>query len=67
MNEDKKGIEGYIGLAAFAELAYGVIEKINNKEIELIILKIPSMEVSSYEEISLWLKLGWIKIWEENK
>lgn len=65
MNEDKNGIKGYIGPAAFAELSYGVIEKLNNKNIELIILKMPSKEVSSYDEINLWLKLGWIKIWEE--
>lgn len=65
MNEDKNGINGYIGPAAFAELSYGVIEKLNNKNIELIILKMPSKEVSSYAEINLWLKLGWIKIWEE--
>jgi len=65
MNEDKNGIEGYIGASAFAELAFGIIEKLNNKNIELFILKMPSKEVPSYDEINLWLSLGWIKIWEE--
>lgn len=65
MNEDKKGIEGYIGPAVFAELSYGVIEYLNNRNILLMLLKMPSKEVNCYEEINLWLKLGWIKIWEE--
>lgn len=65
MNEDKNGIEGYIGPAVFAELSYGIIEYLNNRDILLMLLKMPSKEVNCYEEINLWLKLGWIKIWEE--
>ena len=38
-----------------------------NKNIELIIFKIPSQDVGCYEEINLWLKLGWIKLYDEAK
>lgn len=67
MNEDKNGIPGYIGAESFAELTFGLAQKlVYNKNIELIILKIPDKNVQCYEEINLWLKLGWIKLyWEE--
>lgn len=66
MNEDKNGKLGYIGYEAFAELLFELAQKlIYNKEIELVILKIPSRDVGCYEEINLWLKLGWIKLYEE--
>ncbi len=67
MNEDKDGLSGYIGAEAFAELLFGLSQKlVYKKEIELYILKMPSKEVTSYEEVALWLKLGWIKIWKED-
>ncbi len=63
MNEDKKGITGYLGAESFAEMAFGVAQKlVYNRDIEVILLKQPSEKVQSYEEINLWLKLGWIKI-----
>ncbi len=66
MNEDKDDTEGYIGAEAFAELSFGVIEKlVNKKDIEIILLKIPSEQVQSHEEIELWLKLGWIEIYKQ--
>ena len=66
MNEDKNGIVGYIGYAAYAELLFGLSQKlIYNKNIELVIFKMPSRDVRCYEEIDLWLKLGWIKLCEE--
>ncbi len=68
MNEDKNGIVGYIGYEAYAELLFGLsLKLIYNKNIELIILKKPSQDVGCYEEIALWLKLGWIKLYEEKK
>lgn len=40
MNEDKNGIIGYIGYEAYAELLFGLSQKlIYNKNIELVILK----------------------------
>ena len=68
MNEDKDGKIGYIGAETFAELAFGLAQKlVYNKKIELVILKMPSENIQCYEEIKLWLKLGWIKLYEEEK
>lgn len=68
MNEDKNGIVGYIGYEAYAELLFGLSQKlIYNKNIELVVFKMPSTNVGCYEEIDLWLKLGWIKLYEEEK
>lgn len=65
MNEEKNGIKGYVGASAIAELTYVVIMNLlHNKQIEIYILNIPSENVSSYEEIKLWLELGWIKLYE---
>lgn len=66
MNEDKNGIEGYIGASAIAELTYAVIQNlIHNKNIEIYTLKMPSKDVPSYDEVKFWLDIGWIKIWED--
>ena len=68
MNEDKNGKIGYVGYEAYAELLFGLSQKlIYNKNIELVILKMPSVDIGCYEEIDLWLKLGWIKLYEEEK
>lgn len=65
MNEDKNWIIGYIGAESFAEMAFGVAQNlINNKKIEVILLKMPESKVQSYEEVDLWLKLNWIKIYK---
>lgn len=68
MNEDKNGKIGYIGAESFAELTFGLAQKlIYGKNIELVILKMPSKEIQCYEEINLWLKLGWIRLYGEEK
>lgn len=65
MNEDKNGKLGYIGYEAYAELLFGLSQKlIYNKNIDLVILKMPGADTGCYEEINLWLKLGWIKLYE---
>lgn len=67
MNEAKNGIEGYIGASAISELTYVVIQNlIHNKNIDIYILNMPSKEVSSYDEVSFWLQVGWIKIYEKD-
>ena len=64
--EDKNGKIGYIGAESFAELTFGLAQElVYGKNIELVILKMPSKEVQCYEEINLWLKFGWIKLYEE--
>lgn len=68
MNEDKNDIKGYIGYETFAELLFGLSQKlVYNKDIELYILKMPDRSVQCYDEIDLWLKLGWIKIYKEEE
>ena len=63
MNEDKNGIDGYIGAESFAEMCFGVSQNIiYNNSIKIILLQTPGKEVQSYDEVNLWLKLGWIKI-----
>lgn len=65
-NFDKKGISGYIGAQAYAELCFGLSQNLlYGKNIELYILKIPEKSVQCYDEIALWLQFGWIKIWNE--
>lgn len=39
----------------------------DNKNIELVILKKPSTNVGCFDEIDLWLKLGWIKLYAKEK
>lgn len=68
MNENKNGISGYIGPSAFSEIAFGISQNlIYNKNIEIILLQIPNENNQFYEEISLWLKLGWIKLYKEHE
>lgn len=67
MNEDKDNIRGYIGASAFAELAFGLSQNlIYHKNLDLIIMKMPDEKVKCYEEIKLWIKLGWIKLYKED-
>ncbi len=66
MNEDKNGIKGYLGAESFAEMCFGVAQNlIHNKKIEIMLLQTPEEKVQSYDEIKLWLKLGWIKPYKE--
>lgn len=65
-NEDKNEIKGYIGAEVFAELVYGLMQNlIAGQKIKIILAKMPSQKVQSFEEIKLWLKLGWIKIYKK--
>lgn len=62
-NDRKKGIDGYIGAETFAELGFGLAQNlIYSKNIKLILANMPTKEVACYDEIVLWLKLGWIEI-----
>ena len=64
-NKDKNGIEGYIGAETFAEIAFAVVQKrIQKQDIEILLLKKPSSQVQSFDEIKLWLEYGWIQILE---
>ncbi len=66
MNEDKNGIKGYLGAESFGEMCFGVAQNlIYNKNIEIILLQSPEEKVQSYDEITLWLKLGWIRLYQD--
>jgi len=63
MNGDKNGIAGYLGAESFGEMCFGVVQNlVYNKKLEVVLLQQPSQNVQSYEEIILWLKLGWIRL-----
>ena len=63
MNEDKKDIKGYIGAATFAEIAFAVTQNlIFDKKIDIKLIKMPAPEVQCYDEIKLWIEIGWINI-----
>lgn len=63
MNENKNGTVGYIGAETFAELVFGIAQNLlHHKNIEIILLQMPGKDVQSYNEITLWLELGWIKL-----
>ena len=60
-NNKKNGIDGYIGAETFAELSFGLAQKlVYGKNIKLILANMPAKEVTCYDEIVLWKKLGWI-------
>lgn len=62
-NEKKNGINGYIGAETFAELGFGLAQKlVYKKSIRLILAHMPTREVACHDEIVLWLKLGWIEL-----
>lgn len=68
MNEDKNHKVGYIGYETYAELLFALSQNLlYGKNIEIVILKMPGALVGCYEEINLWLKFGWIKLYEGEK
>jgi hypothetical protein len=69
MNEDKNGIEGYIGAQTFAEASFAVANNLvlDNKKIRVIVLKKPSDEVASHSEVTTWLELKWVILFDDWK
>lgn len=67
MNENKNDKEGYIGAQTFAEASYAITNNlIGGKKItEVVILKMPSKEIACYQEITMWLELGWAVLFEK--
>ena len=66
-NQDKNGIEGYIGAETFAELSFLVAQNnINNTNKKIYLLKMPSKEVACYMEIQNFIKLGWVEIFDKS-
>lgn len=66
VNENKNGIEGYIGAETFAELTYALIQKkVNGQNKKIYLLKMPSEQVACYTEIKNFIELGWIEIFNK--
>ena len=66
MNEDKKGVEGYIGGGAGPELGFMIGQKIiHGQQVDIYVLKNPSDSVPLRDEVKIWKDCGWLKIWEE--
>lgn len=66
-NFDKNGVSGSIGAAAFAELSYAVIRKINyDQNIEIYLLQQQPEDFFAKDEILLWIKYGWVKIADDH-
>lgn len=64
MNEDKDGIEGYIGPGAIAELTYVIVGNLNRgRKVDIQILKMPSKDQRCYDEVKFWLDQDWLKIY----
>ncbi|MCR4333964.1 MAG: hypothetical protein NUV60_03065 [Patescibacteria group bacterium] len=62
-NGKKNDIEGYIGAETFAELGFGLAQNlVHGKNIKLILANMPAQEVACYDEVILWLKLGWVEL-----
>lgn len=65
-NFDKNEIKGYVGAESFAELSFIVANNVlKNENRKIYLLNEPSKEVSSYFELNSFIKLGIVKIWDE--
>lgn len=69
LNLDKNGITGYIGYETFVEMSYLIANNIvtKNTNRKVFIYKMPSKKCGCYDEITQFLKLGYIKLWENSK
>lgn len=64
MNEDKNGIEGYIGPNTFSEITYTIVNNLNRgRKTEINLLKAPSKDLGCYDELKFWLDQNQIKIY----
>ena len=67
LNGEKNGIEGYIGAETFAELSYTMVQRVNhNKDKKIWLLNKQSKEVKCYTEVTDFIKLGWIEIFDKD-
>jgi len=63
VNERKNNVDGYMGVSTYAELAHGIINKINeNKDTEIYVLNKPNLH-----EVQSWIDLNMVKIFNEEE
>lgn len=67
MNEDKNDTVGYIGANSTSELIYAVVSKLRTrKDLKIYLAKMPSEQVPIFEEVSSFLRLGWVEVYNPN-
>lgn len=65
MNENKNGIQGYVGANCTAELIYAVTQNLRkNRGMDIYIAQLPGEDVAAYDEIMSYLRVGWIQLYE---
>ncbi|MEI7749972.1 MAG: hypothetical protein WCJ25_03130 [Candidatus Moraniibacteriota bacterium] len=65
-NAGKNGIEGYVGPNTFAEISFAVgLNFIRKRKIRVILQNMPMDESSYGEVLRLWIKNGWMEIFDE--
>ncbi len=65
-NEDKDGIVGYIGANGTAELIYATLQNIlRGKNLDIYIAKLPDESVLAHDEVTNFIKAGWIKVYNQ--
>ena len=67
LNMQKKGIDGYIGAAVFAEIAFAVgLNRTSHSDKEIVVYCLnPFPDSLPYsEELQHWVDLGWLKFWK---
>lgn len=65
LNIEKRGIPGYIGPGVFAEMAFAIgLNKSLGKNIDVYYINPIPDDLPYSEELKLWEKLGWIKIFK---
>lgn len=65
LNIEKNGIPGYIGPGVFAEISFAIgSNKVSQKEIIVYCINSLPQNLPYSEELNLWQKLNWIKIFK---
>ncbi|MDR3582892.1 MAG: hypothetical protein P4L62_00820 [Candidatus Pacebacteria bacterium] len=66
LNMKKKGVDGYIGAAVFAEIAFAIgLNRTSryDKKIDVYCLNHFPNSLPHAEELQYWVDLGWLKFW----
>lgn len=62
VNGEKNGVKGYIGAGMFSEIAYVVSRIARGEKQEVILANSPASQLFCSDEIDLWIRLGWVRI-----
>lgn len=67
-NGNKGNTNNYIGVGVFAEISFAIGLKLTRrKNIRIILSKEPAPDSLFYKDLNLWIKNGWLEIFNENK